>query len=79
MYGDVTISKQNKTRKQVTSTETIELQRKGTSDYLRVPASWKNSLRKLQGHLTFDATVEEDENGILYIVFKKVAENCQQT
>lgn len=58
--------------KVLTSSEQIELKRKGTSDFLRVPAKWRNTFKKLQGHLTFDATLQEDPNGALYIVFKKV-------
>jgi len=61
-------------REVITKSERIELKRKGTSDFLRVPAKWRHSFRKLQGKLTFDATYEEDENGVPYLIFKKVRE-----
>jgi len=63
-------------REQLTTSETIDLKRKGSSDYLRVPATWRASIKGLQGKLKFEAKVERDENGILYIIFKKVKNSC---
>lgn len=59
----------------LTTPEQITLKRKGTSDFLRVPAKWRKSIKGLQGPLIFDATLKRDESGVIYIVFKKVNNN----
>jgi len=61
----------------VTSKETVEEKRYGTSDFVRIPKSWR-ILQGLQGHLVFEATVEKNGNGVVYLVFKKVNESCRQ-
>ena len=71
------MTKENKEKRSIP--QKIELKRKGTGDFLRVPADWRNTIPGLQGHLVFDATVEKDEYGIIYLVFKKVSEPCRQT
>ena len=78
MDGGITISNENKKRKQVTVTEIVEEKRYGTSDFLRIPKSWR-SLQGLQGHLICEAKVEKDENGIWFLIFKKLTEPCRQT
>lgn len=66
----------NEKNESITQPETIPIQRKGTSDFLRIPAKWRQTIRGLQGHLEFDATVERDEDGILCLVFRKVKKDC---
>lgn len=62
-----------KTREVLTNNERIELQRRGTSDFLRIPAHWRRALRTLQGSpLIFNAYVEKDGSGKVFIVFEKV-------
>ena len=61
-----------------TITEIIEEKRYGTSNFLRIPQSWR-SLQGLQEHLTFEAKAEKDENGVWFLIFKKVTEPCRQT
>ena len=91
MDGDIIIPNENKKRKHVTPKETteeedrfrtiteiIEEKRYGTSDFLRIPKSWR-SLQGLQDHLTFEAKAEKDENGVWFLIFKKVTESCRQT
>lgn len=64
---------EDKTKRTVISnTETIPLKRIGTSNMFRVPAYWKKSFRELIGDSVFEAHIERDEYGGIYIVFRKV-------
>jgi hypothetical protein len=72
MWGKKGISEEEK-REVLTDDESIELKRQGTSDMLRVPAFWRKSFRELKGSsLIFEAHLERDQNGGIYIVFRKI-------
>jgi hypothetical protein len=59
-------------REIISNTEEIELKRAGTSDMLRVPASWRKSFPQLSGsHIIFEAHIERDLDGRIFIVFQK--------
>lgn len=65
---------ENQKREVLTAPEKIALKKSGTSESLRVPASWRRTIPALQGPLLFEARVEKDENGRIYVVFEKVRE-----
>lgn len=58
-------------REVISNTEKIELKRSGTSNVLRVPAQWRRSFPQLAGPIIFDARVERDGDGRIYLVFEK--------
>ncbi len=68
------MSEKEKDREVLTAPEKIELKRYGTSESLRIPRSWRKALPQLQGDLLFEARVERDGNGKVFIVFEKVRE-----
>jgi hypothetical protein len=59
-------------REIISNKEKIELKRSGTSDMLRVPAAWRQSFPQLAGpNIIFEAYVERDLDGRIFLVFKK--------
>jgi len=61
-----------KEREILSTTEKIQLKRSGNSDVLIVPSSWRHSFPQLAVNpLIFEAYVERDLDGRIYIVFQK--------
>lgn len=64
----------------ISNTERVEVKRSGTSDTLRIPAHWRRSFMELKGSkLLFDAFIEKDSHGSIFIVFKKVNVDLPKT
>ena len=64
--------KAEKEREILSTVEKIQVKRSGNSDVLRVPASWRDSFPQLAvDPLIFEAHVERDLNGRIYLVFRK--------
>ena len=72
------ISNEKEEREKASVPEIIEEKRYGTSDFLRIPKTWR-IIPGLEKHLVFEAVVEKDAHGIPYLVFRKVTEPCQRT
>jgi hypothetical protein len=59
-------------REIISNKEQIELKRSGTSDMLRVPATWRKSFPQLKGtNIIFEAHIERDTSGRIFLIFKK--------
>ena len=59
----------------LTDKKTISLRRSGTSDVVTIPSFWRKVFKELKGDITFDAHVEKDAHGHIFLVFEKVTEN----
>jgi hypothetical protein len=59
-------------REVLTEKEAVELRRSGSSDVLHLPAHWKRSFPFLKSAKLFEATIERDQTGAIFIVFRKV-------
>jgi len=65
------MSEQKDKREIISNTEQIGLKRSGTSDTLRIPAHWRRSFPQLRGAIIFEAHVERDVDGRIFLVFQK--------
>lgn len=70
--------KDNRTR--LTTDEKVTIRRIGDSTYVCVPKIW-SKLQALQNKLApfteLDTHIETDDNGIIYLIFKRRNKKCQ--
>jgi hypothetical protein len=61
------------------ASEEIELQHSGNSDILRIPAGWRRTIPQLKGPIFFEAHIEINRDGHIFLIFQKERPTAEVT